>query len=806
MARDNSLKHKKGAASPHPFCVKIYPMDILKLSFLTEREKTILQKNKIKTFEELLYYFPFRYQEAPSSKQIKDIKVGDNVSISGVVVDVESKSGYHSGTKYTKAVVKDNTGTIEVIWWHMPYIAKTLFVDQKIILTGTVAQNKDNIYINNPRIEKVKTLPINADSTLFQEEKNKPLTPVYTEFRKEKNFFIKKIIERALKSEEFKKLESIIPTSVSEKLHLGTRQNAILRRHLPISEKDNESTRKYFAFEEIFLMQVYRQSEKILRHESHAYKIDDSKEFREELENILPFKLTMGQKKVLETILTDLGKNKPMSRLVEGDVGSGKTILALAATLATVMTEAQNKKTLQVAYIAPTEILASQHFEFFTKILSVFPHLNIALLTSSGAKIFPSKLDREKWTTAPKSRVKKLLDEGKLNIVIGTHSLFNKSILFEYLGLVIIDEQHRFGVRQRLAMIEKHKEQLLWKNTRRRAKNDLREFTGDDFKDEIKLLPIPHLLSMSATPIPRTLALTIYGDLDLSVLDELPPGRKRAETKIITKFERPKMYEQIKEKLEQGKQVYIIAPRIREDEAETLEENSQKNFDQNKSFKVSEQDKFDDHKHALQGRKIYPVNLSTNKKSSVEFEEKRIKEKFPGWIIGTLHGKQTKTEKEKTIEKFYKKEIDILISTTVVEVGISVPNATGIIIENADTFGLAQLHQLRGRIERSSEHSICFLVTETESETSLRRLQALEKSANGFELAEVDLGERGAGSLIGNRQSGLTDIGMEAIKNRRLVEIAKEEALNVVLNDLHLEKPEHRLLKEKLDMFTFHEE
>ena len=343
--------------------------------------------------------------------------------------------------------------------------------------------------------------------------------------------------------------------------------------------------------------------------------------------------------------------------------------------------------------------------------------------------------------------------------------MFNKNILFENLGLVVIDEQHRFGVKQRLAMIEKHK---LAKNEHKknRPKNDLREFAPE--YENLKHLPIPHLLSMSATPIPRTLALTIYGDLDLSILDELPPGRKRAETKIVKSFDRAKMYREISEKLKIGKQVYIIAPRIKESEKELTE--------------------------------------NADKKSSVEFEEKRIKEEFKKYKIGILHGKQNKSEKEKIIEKFYKKEIDILISTTVVEVGVSVPNATCIVIENADSFGLAQLHQLRGRVERSSDHSVCFLVTESENEKSLKRLEALVKSNNGFELAEVDLSERGAGSLIGNRQSGLTDIGMEAIKNRKLVEVAKEEARNLLEKDLKLNRTEHKALKQKMEEFTFHEE
>ncbi len=736
-------------------------MNVKELPFLTDREKNILIRSQIKTFEELLYYFPFRYEESPSAKQIQDIKVGDSVSIAGIVVDIDSKASFHSGAKYTKAVVQDNTDSIEVIWWNMPYIAKTLYIDQKIILTGTVSEKSGNLYLNNPKIERVKNLPINANSTLFAKEEKKPLTPIYTNFRKEKNFDIKKIIEKTLKSKEFKEIEDLIPKNISNKLHLGSRQNAIVHKHLPMDENDKIATNKYFAFEEIFVMQIYREQEKMLRADAHAYQINIDEEFRKELENILPFKLTTGQEKVLETILKDLKENKPMSRLVEGDVGSGKTALALAAVLATVLTKSPKGKFLQTAYIAPTEILASQHFEFFIKTLSSLTHLNIALLTSTGAKIFPSKIDRERWIQAPKSRVKKLLNEGKLNIVIGTHALFNKNILFESLGLVVIDEQHRFGVKQRLAMIEKHK---IAKNEHKknRPRNDLREFAPE--YEDLKHLPIPHLLSMSATPIPRTLALTIYGDLDLSILDELPPGRKRAETKIIKSTDRTKMYSEIEKKLNLGKQVYIIAPRIKDSDDEE------------------------------------------NKKSSVEFEEKRIKEEFKNYNISILHGKQNKTEKEKVIEKFYKKEIDILISTTVVEVGVSVPNATCIVIENADTFGLAQLHQLRGRVERSSDHSVCFLVTESENEKSLKRLEALVKSNNGFELAEVDLSERGAGSLIGNRQSGLTDIGMEAIKNRKLVEVAKEEARNILQLDPKLTLPEHNSLKQKISEFTFHEE
>ncbi len=724
---------------------------IKNLDFLTFKEKENLSSLKIKTLEELLYYFPFRFLEAPTNKRIDDLKVGENVSVSGVVVDIESKKTYSKNTAFTKVTINDDTESLEVFWWNMPYISKSLKVDQRVVLTGIIAERNGKIYLSNPRIEKVKNLSLEVDGTLFEKKLTEPMSGVYYENKNIKSLQLRKIIEKCLKSTQFKKIRNLIPKEISIRLSLPERQNAIIRRHLPVSTDDVIATNKYFAFEEIFVMQLYREHEKALRKDEHAYKVlEDSikqGEYYELLKNILPFKFTDGQEKILETVLGDMREDRPMSRLVEGDVGSGKTAIAFAAAVAAIFSKSKTtRKVLQVACIAPTEILANQHFEFFTKTLSSEKYFGIALLTSKGAKIWPSKADREKWVDVPKSRVKKLLDNGQIHIVIGTHALFNKNVKFENLALIILDEQHRFGVKQRMALIENNKNNKVVK-----AKNDLREIQLEK--------PIPHLLSMSATPIPRTLALTIYGDLDLSILDELPPGRKRATTKIINKFDREKMYEKLFEQVKLGRQAYIIAPRIAHNE-------------------------------------------ETSNKSSVEYEEKRIKEKFPNLKIGVLHGKDK--NKETTIAKFYNKEIDILISTTVVEVGISVANATVIVIENAETFGLAQLHQLRGRVERSSEESFCFLACDSINESSLKRLTALEKSNNGFELAEVDLADRGAGSLIGNRQSGLTDIGMEAIKNRKLVETAKSEAQNLLKEDPSLSK--YPNLKNKIESFSFHEE
>ncbi len=726
-------------------------MHLKDLNFLTFKEKENLQSLKIKTLEELLYYFPFRFLEAPKNKQISDLVVGEHVTISGIVVDIDSKKTYTKNVAFTKATIKDDSETIDAFWWNMPFIAKSLKVDQKLTLTGVVAERNGETFLSNPKIEKVKNLSIEIDGSLFEKESGEPMTGIYYENKNIKSLALRKIIQKCLKSSEFKKIENLVPSDISKKLNLPDRQNAIVRRQFPKNIDDIVATNKYFAFEEIFVMQLYREHEKALRKDEHAYKILEDKPKQEEyfelLKNIMPFKFTNGQERILDTILADMAQDRPMSRLVEGDVGSGKTALAFAAAVATIFTKSKTtRKALQVACIAPTEILANQHFEFFTKTLSSENYFGIALLTSKGAKIWPSKSDREKWVDVPKSRVKKLLDNGQIHIVIGTHALFNKNVKFENLGLIILDEQHRFGVKQRMALIENNKQNKIVK-----AKNDLREIQLEK--------PIPHLLSMSATPIPRTLALTIYGDLDLSILDELPPGRKRATTKIISKFDREIMYKKLYEKVKQGKQAYIIAPRIAHDE-------------------------------------------ETSNKSSVEFEEKRIKEKFPNFKIGILSGKDK--NKNETIRKYYNKEIDILISTTVVEVGVSVANATLIIIENAETFGLAQLHQLRGRVERSSEESFCYLACDSENENSLKRLQALEKSNNGFELAEVDLADRGAGSLIGNRQSGLTDIGMEAIKNRKLVETAKSEAQKLLQSDPSLSN--YPNLKAKIESFAFHEE
>jgi ATP-dependent DNA helicase RecG len=404
---------------------------------------------------------------------------------------------------------------------------------------------------------------------------------------------------------------------------------------------------------------------------------------------------------------------------LEGDVGSGKTAVAatIAYTVVTTQPEKQDYGNLQVAYMAPTEILAQQHFESFIELFKHLP-VQVGLITGSGCKKFPSKVNPEKATDISRSQLLKWVKNGEIPILVGTHALIQKTVEFKNLAFVVIDEQHRFGTKQRKHL--RHKEDMV----------------------------LPHLLSMTATPIPRTLALTVYGDLDITLLDEMPAGRKQVITEIVLPTKRKEAYERIKNELAAGRQAYVICPRI---------------------------DEPDPNKEAA-------LNVK-----SVKEEAKRLKkEVFPKNEVGILHGKMTKKEKEDVMREFKNGKIDILVATSVVEVGVNVPNATVIVIEGAERFGLAQLHQLRGRVIRSTYQSYCFVFADSKSESSLERLQNMVKAKNGFELAEFDLAQRGAGDLYGRKQWGLSDLGMEALRNIKMVEAARGEAVMLIDSDLIL--------------------
>lgn len=729
----------------------------------TTKELEQLRSLQLSSVYDLLTYFPYRYAEEAQYVYLKDAQDKQTVMLIGTISQLENsqdKYGHKKvGIPYTRFKLSDGTSVVAVTFWHMPYLKQQLKEGQRVCVSGVFEKKEKGNILNNPKIIKDKKLTENIltkvelHNSLF-DNSQKGLTPVYKENKQVRTTTIKRCLFKLIQHKDFENLQSYLPEAMEHDLKLPSFKNAVLMRHMPKDISAVDVAKKYFAFQEIFLIQLYREREKFLKKDALAYKIDTSTKAIKLHDQLLPFKLTKGQQKVIDQIREDLAQTHPMSRLVEGDVGSGKTALALLSALSCIDQTVKVgglEKRLQAAIMAPTEVLASQHFETFSKTLDNYCRensLHIALLTKNTGKIFPSKIDPNSPTTFPKNKIKQYLEEGKIDILIGTHSVIQKSVRFSRLGLLVIDEQHRFGIKQRMNLIERAHSKNLNSNS------------------EIK---IPHLLSLSATPIPRTLALTIYGDLDLSILDELPPGRKRATTHLAPPSMREQMYNTLEMYLQKGKQAYVICAKVEATEEETL-----------------------DNEEAVQ------------KVKNVKDEYKALQKQSPNYNIGLLYGSQPKLEKEKVLEKFYNNEIQILVSTSVVEVGVSVPNATCMIIENADRFGLSQLHQLRGRVERSSDESICFLCVDKEDAEVSKRLEALTKTSNGFELAEVDLAERGAGALIGKRQSGLTDIGMEAIKNRKLVEVAKQKAHELITSDPTLTG--YPILTSFLDSLEFHGE
>ena len=685
---------------------------------LTSLQKKGLEKIGIKTANDLLHYFPARYSSIADIKSIRDIRAGESVVIYGRVVSAKSAKGYRSKIPMTEAIVEDSTGRIKVVWFHQAYIAKMLEPDMNIKLSGHVEERKGVPYLTNPEVVKTKELPIDGGGSLFQEDHESFFYPVYPETKGITSRFLYHHTQKLFSQGILDHLIDPIPEDILARYHLPSLKTALVWIHAPQKESDAQAARKRFAFEEVFIIQLARQRDRARTKQHAGFCVEPEEKALTRFITRFPFSPTASQNHALEDIFSDFKKGIPMTRLLEGDVGSGKTFVAATAAYAVATTAPKDNKSgnLQVAYMAPTEILAEQHFKSFIEYFKGLP-IEIGLLTGSGAKKFPSKLDPSGTTKVSKAQLLKWVAEGKLPILIGTHALIQKSVQFKNLGLAIIDEQHRFGTLQRGKMIKKD-------------------------------LIIPHLLSMTATPIPRTLALTIYGNLDLTLLDEMPAGRLPVKTELILPSTRKKMEEHMRAEIRAGRQAYVICPRIDEPDPEKA--------------------------------------LALNAKSVIA-ESKRIAENiFPEFEVGVLHGKMKPTEKDWVMQEFTKGNIHILVATSVIEVGVNVPNATMIVIEGAERFGLAQLHQLRGRVIRGNHQAYCYLLTESSNETSLKRLKALATAKNGFELSELDLMLRGSGELSGGKQWGISDLGMEAIKNIKMVEAARTEAEKIIAKDPEL--------------------
>ncbi|OGG54253.1 hypothetical protein A3H16_01595 [Candidatus Kaiserbacteria bacterium RIFCSPLOWO2_12_FULL_53_8] len=696
----------------------MHPNDALTKYFrLTPVQLSGLKKLGLLTVRQLLYHFPVRYDQGGMDSAITGLVAGASVTIFGTISKLDTRRSWKRRIPVGEAVITDSSGSIKIMWFHQPYLAKKFSEGQFVKAVGTVGGKGGKPYLANPHVEAAD--PVEAglfsspESSKLKAESS--LFAVYPESRGVTSLWFRHALDKVFAANILDPMQDPIPAEIVKRYNLPPLANALLYIHKPDELKHAEAARKRFAFEEIFAIQIARARERAENDSQASFPMKDGDALAEKFLATIPFPPTVAQRRAIADILADFGKLHPMARLLEGDVGSGKTLVAAASAYAVVNSRPPNRTsgTLQVAYMAPTEILAAQHFQSFIEYFEHLP-INIALMTGSGCKKFPSKVDRDGATDISRAQLLKWVAGGEIAMLVGTHALIQKSVKFQHLAYAIVDEQHRFGTKQRRALAHK----------------------GD---------AAPHFLSMTATPIPRTLSLTIYGDLDISLLDELPPGRAKITTEIVSPSSRASAYERVREQLKAGRQAFVICPRIEEPD---------------------------------------PAKINALQAKSAKAEAQRLqKDVFPEYRIGLLHGGVKPQEKDRVMAQFAAHKIDILVATSVVEVGINVPNATVMLIEGAERFGLAQLHQLRGRIMRSSYRPYCFLLPDTKSDISLKRLRALAGTDDGFKLAEADLEARGAGDLFGRKQWGVSDLGMEALKNVKLIRAAREEAQALIAKD-----------------------
>lgn len=729
--------------------------DLLTSHFrLTAPQKAALKKLRLHTVHDLLYHFPQRYEAAGEREMVALAEAGREVTLYGHFVKLETKKSWQRRIPVTEGIFEDGSGRIKAMWFHQPYIAKMVQIGKPVKVVAKIAGTNDKKYLANPKVERLDTLPEDLDTLLSATQDKKTqdsglltehynsagqssypessnlsssLSPIYSESRGITSLWVHHAMLRIFESGLLDTLEDPLPPKMREKYKLPELRDALLYIHTPTKQAHADAARKRFAFEEVLCVQLIAMQRRKEREDVGAIPVELTHEHIAEFTSRFPFSLTAAQNKAIETIVKDISQTKPMSRLLEGDVGSGKTAVAATVAYAAIMARDSRNKHLyaQVAYMAPTEVLAKQLFANFFQYFAHLP-VRIGLLTGDTILKFPSKSNDGQPTKVSRTQLLKWVAEGEVQILIGTHAVVQKTVVFSNLALAIIDEQHRFGTNQRLKIVQKHKTET--------SGDQLAKVAGSKPRN----VSSPHLLSMTATPIPRTLALTIYGDLDLTLLDSMPPGRKPVITEVVTPKEREKVYAHIRKQLQEGRQAYVICPRIDEP-------------DPDKEF-------------AMEAKSVLATVEELRTGPFKEFE------------IAMMHSKQTAKEKDEVMADFAAHHIHILVATSVVEVGVNVPNATIIMIEGAERFGLAQLHQLRGRVIRSSHQAYCYLVSESKSQNTKDRLKAITTAKNGFELAEKDLTLRGSGELYGRKQWGVSDIGMEAIKNLKMVEAARLEA------------------------------
>lgn len=687
------------------------PLDAI--SGIGPRFTAKLKRLGIVTVKDLLWHFPSRYEDFTKIYQIGELEPGQQATVQGVVEDVNVRRTWHKHLTIVEASISDGSGAIRAVWFNQPYIKNLLRPGRMANFSGKVALSEQELYLSHPTYE--------LTSSEVETKHTARLVPVYPETRGLTSKGIRFIMKPVL--DNLETLKEWIPKDILKSAGLPDINMALTSIHFPDDLTDALYAKRRFAFENLFLLQMLNFKQKMKLAQEKAPKISTNIEWLKRTLEKMPFELTHTQKRSLWEVIQNMDKARPMNRLLQGDVGSGKTVVAALSALIA------HKNGLQTAIMAPTEILAQQHYETFKELFASIPAEDqtvIGLMTSGESKIF---YENDMETEIKKPALLKKIQDGEISIAIGTHALISKTkgagLAFKKLGLVVIDEQHRFGVEQRAELL----------------RQPVRSGSG------VKKL-IPHFLSMSATPIPRTLMLTIFGDLDISAITELPAGRKEIVTKVVMPLARQATYDFIREKVKEGRQVFVICPRIeRSDEAEV---------------------------------KIPSTFKKLELKSVKEEFEKLSKNIFPDLKVAMLHGQMKPKEKEKTMSGFKNKTTDVLVCTSVIEVGVDVPNAAIMMIEGADRFGLAQLYQFRGRVGRGEHQSYCFLFTDSESKDTAARLQAILTAKNGFELAEKDLAIRGPGEFLGTEQTGLPDIAMENLQNVELVRGSRSAAAQVL--------------------------
>lgn len=666
------------------------------------KKSELLSKIGIDTIEDILYYLPRRYEDRSNITPIKDLKAGERQTVQGEIIVSGLRTG-KTGVPIFQAAISDSTGIVYAVWFNQPYLRDILKKGAKLILYGR-AERYDRMQIVQPEYEILdenETDSINIGR----------IVPVYALTAQLTQKYLRGLVFKAIE-EHTRLLVEKLPTYMIAREKLVDIKFAVRNIHFPANFGLLEKAYRRIVFEEFLMLQLALALRK--KGASHAegpalrYRVI-SGELSEAFKEKLPFELTDGQKKAIADIGRDMSANTPMNRLLEGDVGSGKTVVAAYALLLAV------ENGFQAVLMAPTEVLTRQHFITLSELLMPLG-INIVLLIGG--------IDAN-----TKQRIYSEIKEGAVNIVVGTHAIIQEALEFKKLGLVVIDEQHKFGVEQRAALRNK----------------------GDS----------PHVLVMTATPIPRTLALTVYGDLDISIIKELPKGRKPIVTYWVGEDKRGEIYDFVKEELDKGRQTYVVCPLI--------------------------------------DRTAYSVQRTASRTSAIEIFERLKNKIFTDYKVGLLHGRMGSKEKDKIMKEFKKGKIQVLVSTVVIEVGIDVPNVSVMLIENAERFGLSQLHQLRGRIGRGGHESYCILLSDPGSEKAIGRLKAIEETLDGFEIAEADMDIRGPGELFGTKQHGLPEIRFGNIaRDFDIMEAARKEAFRLIEKDPNLIEEHHKLLKAAL--------